>query len=89
MTENYEFDIGVSICNKENTDLTYEIVEKKYMNGILHYLLDSKTSTSSIYLSDYAVRERFSVIKNEPSNISKPSVSNLYSKITKSFNKEG
>ena len=27
--------------------------------------------------------------KNEPSNISKPSVSNLYSKITKSFNKEG
>ena len=59
------------------------------MNGILHYLLESKSSTSSIYLSEYAVKERFTVIQNNDlSSNPKPSISNLYSKITKSVNKE-
>lgn len=89
MSEKSEFDLDISICSKENSDLAYTIVNKKYMNGILHYLLESKSSTSSIYLSEYAVKERFTVIKkNDLSNDPKPSISNLYSKITKSVNKE-
>ena len=89
MTEKSEFDLNTSIYNKENSDLTYTIVEKKYMNGILHYLLESNSSSSSIYLSEYAVKERFIVMKkNQNLNVSKPSISNLYSKITKSVNKE-
>ena len=89
MSEKTELDLDTSICSKENSDLTYTIVGKKYMNGILHYLLESKSSSSSIYLSEYAVKERFMVLKkNDSLDASKPSISNLYSKITKSVNKE-
>ena len=88
MTEKSEFELNTLIFNKDNSDLIYTIVEKKYMNGILHYLLESKSSSNSIYLSEYAIKDRFVIMKNEPSNVTKPSISNLYSKITKSVNKE-
>lgn len=89
MSEKTELDLDISICSKENSDLTYTIIGKKNMNGILHYLLESKSSSSSIYLSEYAVKERFIVLKKSSSlDTSKPSISNLYSKITKSVNKE-
>ena len=61
------------------------------MNGILHYLIESRAraSTGSIYLSEYAIKERFNILKESDLNIeTKPSVSNLYSKITNSVNKE-
>ena len=91
MAQKQEIDIGLSIYNKENNDLTYTIVDKKEMNGILHYLIESraKTSSGSIYLSEYAIKERFGILK-ESDQIAeaKPSVSNLYSKITDSVNKE-
>ena len=53
MAQKQEIDIGLSIYNKENKDLTYTIVDKKEMNGILHYLIESRAraSTGSIYLS--------------------------------------
>ena len=91
MAQKQEIDIGLSIYNKENTDLTYTIVDKKEMNGILHYLIESRarSSTGSIYLSEYAIKERFNILKESDLNIeTKPSVSNLYSKITDSVNKE-
>ena len=91
MAQKQEIDIGLSIYNKENKDLTYTIVDKKEMNGILHYLIESRarTSSGSIYLSEYAIKERFNVLKESDINVeTKPSVSNLYSKITDSVNKE-
>ena len=91
MAQKQEIDIGLSIYNKENNDLTYTIVDKKEMNGILHYLIESRarTSSGSIYLSEYAIKERFNILKDTDLNIeTKPSVSNLYSKITDSVNKE-
>ena len=91
MAQKQEIEIGLSIYNKENNDLTYTIVDKKEMNGILHYLIESRarTSSGSIYLSEYAIKERFNILKETDLNIeTKPSVSNLYSKITDSVNKE-
>ena len=91
MVQKQEVDIGLSIYNKENNDLTYTIVDKKEMNGILHYLIESrgKLNSGSIYLSEYAIKERFNILKESDLNIeTKPSVSNLYSKITDSVNKE-
>ena len=91
MAHKQEIDIGLSIYNKENKDLTYTIVDKKEMNGILHYLIESraKSNTGSIYLSEYAIKERFNILKESDLNVeTKPSVSNLYSKITHSVNKE-
>ena len=91
MARKQEIDIGLSIYNKENNDLTYTIVDKKEMNGILHYLIESRAraSTGSIYLSEYAIKERFNILKESDFVIeTKPSVSNLYSKITDSVNKE-
>ena len=91
MAQKQEIDIGLSIYNKDNRDLTYTIVDKKEMNGILHYLIESRTkaNTGSIYLSEYAIKERFIVLKENDLNFeTKPSVSNLYSKITDSVNKE-
>ena len=91
MAQKQEIDIGLSIYNKDNNDLTYTIVDKKEMNGILHYLIESKAraSSGSIYLSEYAIKERFNILKETDLNIeTKPSVSNLYSKITDSVNKE-
>ena len=91
MAQKQEIDIGLSIYNRENKDLTYTIVDKKEMNGILHYLIESRAraSTGSIYLSEYAIKERFNILKDSDLNVdTKPSVSNLYSKITDSVNKE-
>jgi hypothetical protein len=91
MAQKQEIDIGLSIYNKENNDLTYTIVDKKEMNGILHYLIESRarTSSGSIYLSEYAIKERFGILKESDQNAeAKTSVSNLYSKITDSVNKE-
>ena len=91
MAQKQEINIGLTIYNKENNDLTYTIIDKKEMNGILHYLIESRAraSTGSIYLSEYAIKERFNILKESDLNIeTKPSVSNLYSKITNSVNKE-
>ncbi len=91
MVEKLQFDIGTSLYNKENNDLKYTIVDKKHMNDILHYLIESKSkaSTGSIYLSEYAIKERFNILKDDKlENNIKPSISNLYSKITDSVNKE-
>ncbi len=91
MAQKQEIDIGLSIYNKDNKDLTYTIIDKKEMNGILHYLIESRAraSTGSIYLSEYAIKERFNILKESDLNVdTKPSVSNLYSKITDSVNKE-
>ena len=91
MAQKQEIDIGLSIYNKENKDLTYTIIDKKEMNGILHYLIESRSivGSGSIYLSEFAIKERFSILKESDLNVeNKPSVSNLYSKITDSVNKE-
>ena len=91
MAQKHEIDLGVTISNKENNDLTYTIVDKKEMNGILHYLIESRsrTNSGSIYLSEFAIKERFNILKESDLLAeTKPSVSNLYSKITDSVNKE-
>ena len=91
MAHKQEIDIGLTISNKENNDLTYTIVDKKEMNGILHYLIESRSrvNSGSIYLSEYAIKERFNILKESDLIVeTKPSVSNLYSKITDSVNKE-
>ena len=91
MAQKQEIEIGLIISNKENNDLTYTIVDKKEMNGILHYLIESRSrvNSGSIYLSEYAIKERFNILKESDLIVeTKPSVSNLYSKITDSVNKE-
>ena len=91
MAQKHEIDLGVTISKKENNDLTYTIVDKKEMNGILHYLIESrsKTNSGSIYLSEFAIKERFNILRESDLIVeTKPSVSNLYSKITDSVNKE-
>ena len=91
MAQKQDIDVGLTISNKENNDLTYTIVDKKEMNGILHYLIESrsKTNSGSIYLSEFAIKERFNILKESDLVVeTKPSVSNLYSKITDSVNKE-
>ena len=91
MAQKQEIDIGLTISNRENNDLTYTIVDKKEMNGILHYLIESRSrvNSGSIYLSEYAIKERFNILKESDLIVeTKPSVSNLYSKITDSVNKE-
>ena len=91
MAQKQEIDIGSTISNKENNDLTYTIVDKKEMNGILHFLIESRSrvNSGSIYLSEYAIKERFNILKESDLIVeTKPSVSNLYSKITDSVNKE-
>ena len=91
MAQKHEIDLGVTISNKENNDLTYTIVDKKEMNGILHYLIESRsrTNSGSIYLSEFAIKERFNILRESDLIVeTKPSVSNLYSKITDSVNKE-
>tara|TARA_B100000965_G_C19160801_1_gene570245 strand:- start:255 stop:509 length:255 start_codon:yes stop_codon:yes gene_type:complete len=75
-----DYEINSKLCNKENKDLIYSISGKKYLNGILHYQLESESG--QIYLSEFALKERFLQIDNNINNLKKPLVSSLYSKIT-------
>ena len=50
-----DYELNSKICNKENTDLIYLIIGKKYLNGILHYHLESETG--QIYLALGALTE--------------------------------
>ncbi len=77
---NNDYEINSKLCNKENKDLIYSITGKKYLNGILHYQLESESG--QIYLSEFALKERFLQIDNNINNLKKPLVSSLYSKIT-------
>tara|TARA_B100000579_G_C22559960_1_gene723887 strand:+ start:75 stop:329 length:255 start_codon:yes stop_codon:yes gene_type:complete len=77
---NNDYEINSKLCNKENKDLIYSISGKKYLNGILHYQLESESG--QIYLSEFALKERFLQIDNNINNLKKPLVSSLYSKIT-------
>ena len=81
-----DFEIDSKLCNKENRDLIYSIIGKKVLNGILHYQLES--SSGQIYLSEFALKERFLLVdKNNQNKIKKPPVSLLYSKITDTLSK--
>ena len=75
-----DYEINSKLCNKENKDFIYSISGKKYLNGILHYQLESESG--QIYLSEFALKERFLQIDNNINNLKKPLVSSLYSKIT-------
>ncbi len=55
MELNYQ--INSKVRNKDNYDLIYSIIGKKNLNGIMHYQLQS--NTSEIYLSEFALNERF------------------------------
>ena len=62
-----DFEIDSKLCNKENRDLIYSIIGKKVLNGILHYQLES--SSGQIYLSEFALKERFLLVdKNNQNN---------------------
>ena len=81
-----DYQLNSQICNKENNDLKYLIIGKKHINGILHYHLESETGR--IYLSEYALNDRYIRIEKIKNNdTKKPIVSKLYSKITKSLYK--
>ena len=82
---NNDYEINSKLCNKENKDLIYSITGKKYLNGILHYQLESESG--QIYLSEFALKERFLQINNNLNNIKKPPISTLYSKITDTVSK--
>ena len=77
-----EFDLQSKIYRKDNLDLVYLITEKKILNGILHYKLKSENS-DEIFLSVFAIKDRF-VSEVEEVNTQKPrSVSRLFSKLVK------
>ena len=81
-----DYQLNSKICNKENSDLTYLVIGKKHLNGILHYHLES--DTGRIYLSEFALKDRYVKIENIKNNdTKKPIVSRLYSKITNNLNK--
>ena len=85
-------DINIEIKKGEIVGLVGESGSGKstVANAIID-LIDEpgKVSEGSIYLSEYAIKERFNVLKESDLNVeTKPSVSNLYSKITDSVNKE-
>ena len=81
-----DYQLNSKICNKENSDLTYLVIGKKHLNGILHYHLES--DTGRIYLSEFALNDRYMRIENIKKNdTKKPIVSRLYSKITNNLNK--
>ena len=82
---NNDYEINSKLCNKENKDLIYSITGKKYLNGILHYQLESESG--QIYLSEFALKKRFLQINNNQNDIKKPTVSTLYSKITDTVSK--
>ena len=66
MDEN--FDINTTILNKTNQDLSYVIIGKKKLNGILHYYLESNSENSEkICLSQFAIKDRFIIINSNPS----------------------
>ena len=76
-----EIDIDSKIYRKDNLDIVYSITGKKLLNGILHYKLKSETS-EEIFLSEYAVNDRF-VSESKKCEVSKSSVSRLFSKLIK------
>ena len=81
-----DYQIDSILCNKENRDLIYSITGKKILNGILHYQLES--GSGQIYLSEFALKERFLHIdQNNLNKIKKPPVSSLYTKITNTVSK--
>lgn len=84
MQLNYQ--INSKVRNKDNYDLIYSIIGKKNLNGIIHYQLQS--TTSEIYLSEFALNERFiQVDPNDEYSKAKPVVSRIYSKIVRSLTK--
>ena len=62
MDEN--FDINTNIISKTNQDLSYVIIGKKKLNGILHYYLES--NSEKICLSQFAIKDRFIIINGNP-----------------------
>ena len=76
-----EIEINTKIFRKDNLDIVYSITGKKYLNGILHYKLQSDNS-EEIFLSEYAVNDRF-VTEAKHCAQPKNSVSRLFTKIIK------
>ena len=76
-----DYQLNSKICNKENSDLTYLVIGKKHLNGILHYKLKSENS-EEIFLSEYAINDRF-VTEEKHCAQPKNSVSRLFTKIIK------
>ena len=76
-----EIELNTKIFRKDNLDIVYSIIGKKYLNGILHYKLKSENS-EEIFLSEHAINDRFVTESNycaQPQN----SVSRLFTKIIK------
>jgi len=75
-------DLQTKIYRKDNLDLVYLITEKKYLNGILHYKLKSENS-DEIFLSEFAINDRFVSKVKDNEKQKKRSVSRLFSKLIK------
>ena len=76
-----EIEINTKIFRKDNLDIVYSITGKKFLNGILHYKLQSDNS-EEIFLSEHAVNDRF-VTEAKHCAQPKNSVSRLFTKIIK------
>ena len=79
---NKELDLQSKIYRKDNLDLVYLITEKKKLNGILHYKLKSE-SLDEIFLSEFAIKDRFVFEIKDDEKQKKRSVSRLFSKLIK------
>ena len=75
-------ELNTKIYNKDNSDLSYLLIGKKLLNGILHYKLKSK-SAEEFYLSEFAIKNRFKTDFENTKIFSKKTVSILFSKIIK------
>ena len=75
-------ELNTKIYNKDNLDLFYLITDKKLLNGILHYKLKSYSS-GEMYLSEFAIKARFTTDNESSKMFSKKTVSRLFSKIIK------
>ena len=83
-----ELDLHTKIYRKDNLDLVYLITEKKILNGILHYKLKSERS-DEIFLSEFAIKDRFVSNVKEDEIPKIRSVSRLFSKIIERGYKTG
>ncbi len=76
---NNKLEVNDTIIRKGSMKETYSIKEKKFVNNILHYIIQSKNS-NDIILSEYAIEKDFISSKKYALNNEKGNFVELFKK---------
>ncbi len=79
-----EYHINDTIIRKGTLREKYSIKEKKFVNNILHYIIQSNSS-NDIILSGHAIEKDFICSKKFPENKEKSNFVKLFKKQIKKF----